>query len=52
MTADAGGDAGESPGGIAGGACGCTVNTTKSTSGILAMLGMLALVMMRRRRAR
>jgi hypothetical protein len=41
-----------SPGGLAGGACGCAVNTTRSTSGLFAMLGMLALVAVRRRRKR
>lgn len=45
-----GSDAGS--GGVAGGACGCTVNTTKSPTGILAMLGMLALVVLRARRKR
>lgn len=55
MTADSGAantDAGRTTGGIAGGACGCAVNTTKSSSGLFAMLGMLGLVMARRRRAR
>ena len=45
-------DAGPTPGGLAGGSCGCSVNTTKSHSGILAMLGMLALVVARKRRPR
>jgi cysteine-rich repeat protein len=45
-------DGGDVTGGISGGACGCTVNTTRSTSGILAMLGMLGLVTVRRRRKR
>lgn len=46
------GDAGPTPGGLAGGSCGCAVNTTQGNSGILAMLGMLALVVARKRRQR
>jgi hypothetical protein len=42
-----------SPGGLAGGACGsCTVNTSRSTHGYLAMLALLGLVAARKRRQR
>lgn len=47
---DAGPGTDTNGGGIAGGACGCAVNTTKSTNGLLAMLGLLGLVVARRRR--
>lgn len=49
---DSGMDAGPTHGGLAGGAFGCAVSTTRSQSGLLAMLGVLALVAARRRRAR
>ena len=55
MEADSGAansDAGETTGGLAGGAFGCAANHTKSSSGLFTMLGMLGLVMARRRRAR
>lgn len=44
-------DAGR-PGGLAGGACGCTVNSTQSKQGYLAMLALLGLVVARKRRQR
>jgi len=47
---DAGPGADTNGGGIAGGACGCAVNTTKSTNGLFAMLSLLGLVLARRRR--
>lgn len=43
-------DAGPRNGGLSGGACGCTVNTSGSNTGFLAMLGVLGLVVARRRR--
>ena len=51
---DAGGrvDAGDTVGGLAGGACGCAVNTEKSARGLALMLGVLAMLVVRRRRAR
>jgi cysteine-rich repeat protein len=47
---DAGSGADTNGGGIAGGACGCTVNTTKNANGLIAMLSLLGLVVARRRR--
>jgi hypothetical protein len=46
---DAGSGA-DTGGGIAGGACGCTVNTMKNANGLIAMLSLLGLVVARRRR--